>query len=167
MIVRYGLYVRSATQWCSTFTQNRKVPGSSLTNALRHRDLKTQAQGPNFQQVPKDRHAILASQLQVLHECYCECGKKRIRRLKFLKNVHFAQIANLIERQKEVSDLQKQPPEEKVFLEITQNSQENICARVSLLIKLLLGLRPATLSKKRLWHRCFPVNFAKFLRTPF
>ena len=21
--------------------------------------------------------------------------------------------------------------------------------------------------KKRLWHRCFPENFAKFLRTPF
>ena len=29
------------------------------------------------------------------------------------------------------------------------------------------GLRPATLLKKRLWHRCFPVNFAKFLRTRF
>ena len=29
------------------------------------------------------------------------------------------------------------------------------------------GLRPATLLKKRLWHTCFPVNFAKFLRTPF
>ena len=29
------------------------------------------------------------------------------------------------------------------------------------------GLRPATVSKKGLWHRCFPVNFAKFLRTPF
>ena len=28
-------------------------------------------------------------------------------------------------------------------------------------------LRPATLWKKRLWHRCFPVNFAKYLRTPF
>ena len=27
--------------------------------------------------------------------------------------------------------------------------------------------RPATLLKKRLWHSCFPVNFAKFLRTPF
>ena len=26
---------------------------------------------------------------------------------------------------------------------------------------------PATLLKKRLWHRCFPVNFMKFLRTPF
>ena len=24
-----------------------------------------------------------------------------------------------------------------------------------------------TLLKKRLWHRCFPVNFAKFLRPPF
>ena len=29
------------------------------------------------------------------------------------------------------------------------------------------GLRPATLLKECLWHRCFPVNFAKFLRTPF
>ena len=26
---------------------------------------------------------------------------------------------------------------------------------------------PATLLKKRLWHSCFPVNFAEFLRTPF
>ena len=27
--------------------------------------------------------------------------------------------------------------------------------------------QPAPLLKKRLCHRCFPVNFAKFLRTPF
>ena len=26
------------------------------------------------------------------------------------------------------------------------------------------GLRAATLLKKGLWHRCFPVNFAEFLR---
>ena len=26
---------------------------------------------------------------------------------------------------------------------------------------------PAILLKKRLWHRCFPVNFLKFVRTPF
>ena len=31
----------------------------------------------------------------------------------------------------------------------------------------LRGLGSATLLKKRLWHRCFPVNFAKFLRTQF
>ena len=30
-----------------------------------------------------------------------------------------------------------------------------------------LCLRPVTLLKKRLWDSCFPVNFAKFLRTPF
>ena len=28
-------------------------------------------------------------------------------------------------------------------------------------------LRPETLFKRRLWHRRFPVNFAKFLRTSF
>ena len=47
----------------------------------------------------------------------------------------------------------------KVFLEIPQNSQKNTFARVS--------DRPATLLKKRLWHRCFPVDFAKFQRTLF
>ena len=30
-----------------------------------------------------------------------------------------------------------------------------------------LGFKPATLLKERLWHRCFLVNFVKFLRTPF
>ena len=55
----------------------------------------------------------------------------------------------------------------KVFLEISQNSHENTSARVSFLINLqALGLRPATLLKRRLWHTCFPVNFVKFLRTP-
>ena len=37
----------------------------------------------------------------------------------------------------------------------------------SLFFNRLAGLRPATLLKKRLWHRCFPVNFTKFLKTPF
>ena len=37
----------------------------------------------------------------------------------------------------------------------------------SLFFNKVAGLRPATLSKKRFWHRCFPVKFAKFLRTPF
>ena len=53
----------------------------------------------------------------------------------------------------------------KVFLEISRNSQETTCARISFLIKLQAA--PATLLKKRLWHRCFPVNFTKSIRTPF
>ena len=56
----------------------------------------------------------------------------------------------------------------KVLSEISENSQENTCARASFLVKLQAwGLRPATLLKKRLLHRCFPVNFVKFLITPF
>ena len=39
--------------------------------------------------------------------------------------------------------------------------------RQSLFFSKVGGLRSATLLKKRLWHRCFPVNFAKSLRTPF
>ena len=37
----------------------------------------------------------------------------------------------------------------------------------SLFFNKVAGLRPATLLKKSLWHRCFPVNFEKFLRKPF
>ena len=49
----------------------------------------------------------------------------------------------------------------KVFREISQNSQENTCVRVSIFNKV------AGLIKKEVLHRCFPVNFAKFLRAPF
>ena len=37
----------------------------------------------------------------------------------------------------------------------------------SLFFNKVAGLRPATLLKKGLWHRCFPVNFVKYLRIPF
>ena len=50
-----------------------------------------------------------------------------------------------------------------MFLEISQNSKENTCARVSILIK----LQAWGLQQKRSRHKCFTVNFAKFLRTHF
>ena len=53
---------------------------------------------------------------------------------------------------------------QKVFLEISQNSQENPCAS---LFSIKLRASGLQLEKKRPWHRCFPVNFAKFLRTSF
>ena len=37
----------------------------------------------------------------------------------------------------------------------------------SLFFNKVAGLRPSTLLNKRLWHRCFPMNFVKSLRTPF
>ena len=36
-----------------------------------------------------------------------------------------------------------------------------------LLYNKVAGLRTVTLLKKRFWYRCFPVNFSKFLKTPF
>ena len=54
----------------------------------------------------------------------------------------------------------------KVFLEILQNSEKNICARVSFLIKLQASAK-SLLLKKRLWHRCLPLNFVEFLTTIF
>ena len=39
--------------------------------------------------------------------------------------------------------------------------------RQSLLFNKVAGPRPATLLKKRPWHRCFLVFFVKFLRPPF
>ena len=37
----------------------------------------------------------------------------------------------------------------------------------SLFLNKAASLSPATLLKKRLYFRCFPLNFAKFLRRPF
>ena len=52
-----------------------------------------------------------------------------------------------------------------MFLEISQNSWESTCASVSFLTK--LQTEACNFIKKRLWHRCFPANFVKFLRKPF
>ena len=50
----------------------------------------------------------------------------------------------------------------KKFAKFTRN---HLCQ--SLFFNKVAGLRSVTLFKKRLWQRRFPVNFAKFLRTPF
>ena len=65
--------------------------------------------------------------------------------------------------------LKKQPPEGfckksvlKKFRKIHQKTPV-----LDSLFKRFSGLRPGTLLKKRLQHRCFQVNFVTFLRTPF
>ena len=70
------------------------------------------------------------------------------------------QINNIV-----CTNMQKQSVK-KVFLKISQNSQKkHLCT--SLFSDNVAGRQPANLSKKSLRHRCFPVNFAKFLRTSF
>ena len=52
-----------------------------------------------------------------------------------------------------------------VLRNFTKFTGKHLCQSLS--FNKVADLRPATLLKKRLWHRCFPVNFVKFLRTPF
>ena len=63
----------------------------------------------------------------------------------------------------------KQPPEEFCEKGVLRNFAKFRGKQLwqSLFFNKVAGLRPATLLKKRLWQRCFPVNFVKFLRTPF
>ena len=44
-------------------------------------------------------------------------------------------------------------------------TRKHLCQR--LFFNKVAGLWPATILKKRLWYRCFPVNFVNFLRAPF
>ena len=52
-----------------------------------------------------------------------------------------------------------------VFRDFVKFTGKDQCQ--SLFFDKVAGLRLATLLKKRLWHRCFSVNNAKFRRTPF
>ena len=54
--------------------------------------------------------------------------------------------------------------EKGVLKNFTRFTRKHLCQ--SLFFNKVAGLRYVTLLKKRLWHRCFPVNFVKRLRTP-
>ena len=52
-----------------------------------------------------------------------------------------------------------------VLENFTKFTGKHLCQ--SLFFNKVAGLRLSTLLKKRLWHKCFTVNFVKFLKTPF
>ena len=64
---------------------------------------------------------------------------------------------------------QKQPREvffvKGVLRKFTKLIGKHLCQ--SFCFNNVAGLRPAFSLKQRLWHRCFPVNFVKYLRTHF
>ena len=66
-------------------------------------------------------------------------------------------------------DNQKKLPKKRhkkgVFKNFVKLTGKHPCQ--NLFLNKVAGVRAATLLKKRLWHKCFPVNFAKFLKTPF
>ena len=69
----------------------------------------------------------------------------------------------------DIHNIQKQPPEVFYVKGVLRNFHKTCRKHLwqSLFFNKVAGIRPATLLKKRLWHRYFPVSFMKFLRTPF
>ena len=71
-----------------------------------------------------------------------------------------------VELSDQISTLQKQPPEvfikKGVLKNFTKFTEKYLCHGL-----FFNRVAVATLLKKRLWHRCFPVNFGKFSRSPF
>ena len=65
-----------------------------------------------------------------------------------------------------LGETQKQPPElfykKSVFENFAKSTGKHLCQSL-----FFNKVAAATLLKERLWHRFFPVNFEKFLRTPF
>ena len=65
--------------------------------------------------------------------------------------------------------IQKEPPEvfckKAILKNFAKFTGKHLCQ--SLFFHKVACLRPATLVKTRLWHRCLLVNFAKFLKTLF
>ena len=53
----------------------------------------------------------------------------------------------------------------RVFKNLTKFTGKHLYQ--SLFFNKVPGMTPATLLKKRHWHRCFPVNFVMLLGTPF
>ena len=78
--------------------------------------------------------------------------------------------SNKIELSEELMVMWKeeQPPEvfckKSVFRNFAKFTGKHLC--LSLFFNKVVG-GSARLLKKRLWHRCFPVNFTKFQRSPF
>ena len=86
--------------------------------------------------------------------CYCSWGRiEKVRELDSFSYVFFEILYRKCSLKKVV------------LRSFTKLTRKHMCQ--SLLFNEVAGLKPATLLKKRLCYRCFLVNFAKFLRTPF
>ena len=80
-------------------------------------------------------------------------------------NAYFNPSQNEIGKFNSIEAVVQRCPVKTVLLKCSQNSERETPVPESLFN--IAGLRPATLLKKRPWHRCFHLDFGKFLRTLF
>ena len=82
-----------------------------------------------------------------------------------LQDEILASILSLEKCAKLISSHQRCSVRKSVFRSFIKFTRKHMCH--SLFFNKVTGLMPATLLKNRLWHRCFQVNFVKFLRKLF
>ena len=105
--------------------------------------------------------------------------RKKFKVVNSIRN-HKPRITQIIETQntttrnkvKMLSPVRDSFDNYKVTLDISANTGINRssyqrCSIKKMLLKIFQNSRPATLLVKRLWHKCFSVNFAKILRKTF
>ena len=95
----------------------------------------------------------------------CITFKNTYYSLKLLMKEQFYEKLNVMKARPTRSSLPEVFCKKDVLKNFAKLTGKQLCH--SLFLNKVAGLRSATLLKKRLWHRCFPLNFAKFLRTPF
>ena len=84
----------------------------------------------------------------------------------FEQNASFSNERNLVIQDRTIrSSHQRCSLRKGVLRNFAKFTRKHLCQ--SLFIDKVAGPRSSTLLKNRLWHRCFPVNFAKSLGTPF
>ena len=125
--------------------------------------------------IEQNRCKVVWKKQRVLLTVYCVFQKKKRRKSRtklnnftnFKKSVYVV-IAILMFRYINFKSLEAavcRRSSKWVFLKVSPNLQQNIC--VESLFNRDAGLQACKFIKKRLQHRYFPVNIAKFLRRPF
>ena len=77
----------------------------------------------------------------------------------------FSELEKTFERKHKQKQLSRCACKKRILKHFTKFTGKHLCHRI--FFNKVAGFSPATLLKKRPWHRCFPVNFAKFLKTHF
>ena len=121
--------------------------------------------GKSLQKVNKKETNILLSTRFLLH-----VGILHFSRKSFVRKILWGSNVNVSCYEIEFRAIHRSSRQEVfckkgVLRNFAKLTGKHLCQ--SLFFNIVAGLRPTTFLKKRLGHRCFSLNFAKFLRTPF
>ena len=114
---------------------------------------------------PKKKSCVSSSPPDFIRNNFFVSFRKRVS----IFDSHFCDFQIFLKCSKSLKPYRRSHPDvfckKGILRNFTKFTGKHLCQ--SLFFNKVAGLRPATLLKKRLWHRCFPANFVKFLRTPF